>query len=337
MFSKGRCLIIGEVAQAHEGSLGMAHAYIDAAAKMGADAIKFQTHYAEHESSSAEPFRVRFSPQDETRYDYWKRLEFTPEQWRGLAEHCRERGMLFLSSPFSRYAVDVLEQCGVPAWKVASGELPNLPLLDYLCATGKPIILSSGMSGWGELDRAVERVKLSGNELCIMQCTTCYPCPPERVGLNVMQEMRTRYGAFVGLSDHSGTMWPAIAGAMLGMDVYEGHVTFHRKAFGPDAPASLTLEDLAKTVEGIRFTETMREQPVDKDTSSEAYADLRNIFNQGLVAARDLPKGCVLGPNNIATRKPLRGIPASQYDTVLGRRLRVALAAGTPIEEAHLS
>src|SRR5690349_7743027 len=107
MFSNERCLIVAEVAQAHDGSLGMAHAYVDAAASAGADAVKFQTHYADHESSPDEPFRVKFSPQDATRYDYWKRLEFTPEQWQELATHCRKSGLLFLSSPFSTYAVEV--------------------------------------------------------------------------------------------------------------------------------------------------------------------------------------------------------------------------------------
>ena len=127
MFSRGRCLIVGEIAQAHDGSLGLAHAYIDAIARAGADAVKFQTHYADHESSADEPFRVKFSPQDATRYDYWKRLEFTPEQWIGLADHCRKKGLLFLSSPFSGYAIELLERCGVPAWKVASGELYQSP------------------------------------------------------------------------------------------------------------------------------------------------------------------------------------------------------------------
>ena len=336
MLSETRCLIVAEVAQAHDGSLGAAHAYIDAAASAGADAVKFQTHYADHESSSDEPFRVKFSRQDATRFDYWKRLEFTPEQWLGLAEHCREAGVLFLSSPFSDYAVDVLERCGVPAWKVASGELSNLPLLDRLCATGKPIILSSGMSGWAELDIAVERIRRSGNEFCVLQCTTAYPCPPERIGLNVMQEMRKRYDCYAGLSDHSGTMWPALAGATLGMDFYEVHITFHRGAFGPDVPASLTVEEFAKTVEGIRFIETMRANPVDKETTAEAYDDLRNMFSQGLVAARDLPAGALLDRASLSTRKPLRGIPASQYDAVLGRTLRVAVAAGAPIEKSDL-
>jgi N,N'-diacetyllegionaminate synthase len=337
MFSTERCLIIAEVAQGHDGSLGTAHAYIDAIASAGADAVKFQTHYADYESSLDEPFRVKFSPQDAGRYDYWKRLEFTPAQWNGLADHCRERGVLFLSSPFSEYAVEVLEHCRVPAWKVASGELGNVPLLDRMCATGKPIILSSGMSGWAEVDRAIERVRRSCNLLCVLQCTTAYPCSPEQVGLNVMQQMRERYGTFVGLSDHSGTIWPCIAGAMLGMDVYEVHVAFHRSMFGPDVPASLTLEELAKAVEGIRFTERVRANPVDKEASAARYQDLRSVFNQGLVAAQDLAAGSLLEPESLSTRKPLRGIPASQYEAVLGRRLRVALAAGTPIEETHLS
>ena len=336
MLSQRHCLIIGEVAQAHDGSLGMAHAYIDAIAQAGADAAKFQTHFADFESSSDEPFRVKFSPQDATRYDYWKRLEFTPEQWIDLAEHCRQRGLLFLSSPFSAYAVDVLERCRVPAWKVASGELSNLPLLDRLCATGKPIILSSGMSGWQELDTAVERVRASGNTLCVMQCTTAYPCPPKRVGLNVMQEMRARYDSLVGLSDHSGALWPAIAAATLGANAIEVHVTFDRAMFGPDVPASLTPEELAMAVSGIRFVETMLANPVDKDATSVSYDGLRNMFSQGLVAAHDLAAGNLIGPESLSTRKPLRGIPASHYDAVLGRRLRVAVPEGTPLEEAHL-
>lgn len=314
----------------------MAHAYIDAVARTGADAIKFQTHYADYESSADEPFRIKFSPQDATRYDYWKRLEFEPEQWAELAAHARARDLLFLSSPFSAYAVEVLEPCNVPAWKVASGELSNLPLLDRLCATGKPIILSSGMSGWQELDSAVERVRRYGNVMCVMQCTTAYPCPPERVGLNVMQEMRERYGSFVGLSDHSGTPWPAIAATVQGANVVEAHVTFDRAMFGPDVPASLTIQEMTSMVSGIRFVEAMRANPVDKAATAATYDTLRVMFSQGLVAAHDLPAGSLIGPDSLSTRKPLRGIPASQYDAVLGRTLRVAVPAGTPLEEAHL-
>src|SRR5690349_13400803 len=135
----GRCLIIGEVALTHDGSLGLAHAFVDAIANAGADAVKFQTHIAAAESTPAEPFRVKFSYQDATRYDYWKRMEFTEEQWRGLAQHCRERGVLFISSPFSLDAVDLLERVGQPVWKIASGETGNVQLLDRVLDTGAPV------------------------------------------------------------------------------------------------------------------------------------------------------------------------------------------------------
>ncbi len=133
-----------------------------------------------------------------------------------------------------------------------------------------------------------------------------------------MQEMRERYGSFVGLSDHSGTLWPAIAAAMLGANIYETHVTFDRAMFGPDVPASLTLEELAMAVSGIRFVEKMLANPVDKDATAASYVDLRSMFSQGFVAAHDLPAGSLIGPDSLSTRKPLRGIPASQYDAVLG-------------------
>ena len=140
------CTLIAEIAQAHDGSLGTAHAMVDAAAEAGADAVKFQTHIADAESSPAEPWRKRFSPQDETRYDYWKRMEFSESQWLALREHAVEKGLLFLSSPFSMEAVALLERVGVAGWKVASGEVTNYLMLDAMCATRKPIILSSGYS-----------------------------------------------------------------------------------------------------------------------------------------------------------------------------------------------
>ena len=211
----GRCLIIGEVGLAHDGSLGFAHAFVDEVARAGADAVKFQTHIAEAESTPAEPFRVAFSRKDATRYEYWKRLEFSEAEWRGLADHARDQGLLFLSSPFSREAVQMLTRVGMPMWKVGSGEVGNGPLLDAMAATGRPILLSSGMSDLAELDGSVERVRAAGVPLAVLQCTTAYPCPPERIGLNLLQVFRERYGCYVGLSDHSGTIYPSLAAAAL--------------------------------------------------------------------------------------------------------------------------
>src|SRR5262245_27170149 len=155
------CLIIAEVAQAHDGSLGMAHAYIDAIANTGADAVKFQTHIAAAESTPREAWRVKFRQQDATRYDYWKRMEFTEPQCCGLKKHAEEKGLQFLSSPFSIEAVELLIRVGVGAWKVASGEVTNAPMLERIVATRLPIILSTGMSSLSEIDTAVEQIKAS--------------------------------------------------------------------------------------------------------------------------------------------------------------------------------
>lgn len=325
--SRTRCLIVGEVGIAHDGSLGTAHAFVDAIAAAGADAVKFQTHIAAAESTPSEPFRIPFSRQDASRYDFWRRLEFTEEQWRGLSEHAREKGLLFLSSPFSLEAADLLARLDMRMWKVASGEIGNTALLDRLIATRRPILLSSGMSDMRELDAAAARVRASGVPLAVLQCTTAYPCPPERVGLNLMDEYRARYGCFVGLSDHSGTIYPALAGAALGMDVVEVHVTLSRDMFGPDVKASVTPAELRQLVDGVRFVETMRANPVDKDAAARQMTPLRNIFTKSVVARRDLPAGAVLAESDLAAKKPGTGIPGARLTEVVGRRLRRAVSA----------
>ncbi len=263
MFTEG-CLIVAEVGQAHEGSLGMARSYIDAAAGAGADAVKFQTHLADAESTPKEPWRIRFSTQDETRYDYWKRMEFTEPQWNELRTHAHEKSLRFISSPFSVEAVDLLARIDVDVYKVASGELTNVPLLEAIASQSKPTILSSGMSPWEEIDRAFEILTGSGAPVAVLQCTSEYPCPPELVGLNVIEELRSRYSAPVGLSDHSGTIFPGLAAATLGIQVLEIHVTMSRQMFGPDVPASVTIDEFETLVEGIRFIERAMANPVDK-------------------------------------------------------------------------
>jgi N-acetylneuraminate synthase len=331
-----RCLVIGEVAQAHDGSLGAAHAFIDAVAAAGADAVKFQTHIAAAESTPGEPWRVRFSRQDATRYDYWKRMEFTEEQWHGLKAHADERGLFFLSSPFSTEAVELLTRVGVAAWKVASGEVGNAPMFDRMAATGLAMLVSTGMSGLDEIDEAVGRVQARGLPLAVLQCTTAYPCPPEKIGLNLVPLFRERYGCAVGLSDHSGTIYPGLAAATLGADVLEVHVTLSREAFGPDVPASLTTPELRQLVEGIRFIETMNAHPVDKDAMAREMAPLRGLFTKSVVARADLAAGTVLGQEHLAAKKPGTGIPASRTAELIGRRLKRPLRRDSLLSEDDL-
>ena len=329
-------LIIAEVAQAHDGSVNFAHAFIDSAAAAGADAIKFQTHIAAAESSPAEQWRVQFSKQDATRYDYWKRMEFTKEQWRGLKEHAESKDLIFLSSPFSLEAIELLSDIGMRAWKVASGEVRNEVLLERLLQSKLPILLSSGMSSWAELAATVARIKTAGIPFLLMQCTSAYPCPPERVGLNILREMEDRFGCEVGLSDHSGTIWPALAAVTVGAKAVEVHVTWDKTMFGPDTIASVTFAELKQMIEGIRLTEKMLSNPVDKEAEAAGMERMRKMFGQSLVAASDLTAGTILRAEHIATRKPLAGIPASEFSSVLGAKLRRNLSLGEFLQSADI-
>jgi N,N'-diacetyllegionaminate synthase len=324
----GRCLVIGEVAQAHDGSLGIAHAFIDAIAAAGADAVKFQTHIAAAESTPEEPWRVPFSPQDTSRYAYWRRMEFTEAEWQGLKQHADQRGLLFLSSPFSLEAVSLLERVGVAAWKIASGELSNPALLDATLASGLPVLLSTGLSDLREIDAAVERVRRRGTLFAVLQCTSAYPCPPERVGLNLLAILRERYGCPVGLSDHSGTIFPSLAAATLGAAVVEVHVTLSREMFGPDVPASVTTAELRQLVDGVRFIERMLAHPVDKNALAEELVPLRRMFTKSVVARTDLAAGTVLSAADLTVKKPGTGIPAGRLPELIGARLLRHLQAG---------
>jgi N,N'-diacetyllegionaminate synthase len=331
-----RCLVIGEVAQAHDGSLGMAHAFIDAIADAGADGVKFQTHIAAAESTPSEPFRVRFSKQDATRLDYWRRMEFTEEQWQELEQHASERDLLFLSSPFSIEAVEMLERVGMPAWKIASGEVANAPMFERIARTQRPVLLSTGMSPWQEIDQAVARVRAADLPLLVFQCTSAYPCPPQKVGLNVLDALKSRYDCPVGLSDHSGNIYPGLAAAMIGVDMIEVHVTLSREMFGPDVPASVTTGELRQLVEGVRFIERMRSNPVDKDALAREMAPLRQTFFKSVVAAVDLPQGTILEPQHLAVKKPGTGIPADNLESLLGRRVRRSISKDELLGEDDL-
>jgi N-acetylneuraminate synthase len=327
--------VIGEVGLAHDGSLGLAHALLDAIADAGADAVKFQTHIAAAESTPAEPFRVAFSAQDATRYAYWERTAFDEDGWHTLAAHAAERGILFLSSPFSNEAVELLERVGVPGWKIGSGELANPQLLDRVAATGLPVLLSSGMSPLSELDAAAERLR-GRAPFAVLQCTTAYPTGPEQVGLNMIGELADRYGCPVGLSDHSGTIYPALAAVVLGASVVEVHVTLSGRMFGPDVAASVDIEDLRRLVDGIRFLERALASPVDKDAVAATLQPLRELFTKSVVARSDLVAGTVLAPEHLALRKPGTGLGPERLEGLVGRRLRRAVGANSQLAETDL-
>lgn len=316
------CFIIAEVAQAHDGSLGILHSFIDALADTGIDAVKFQIHIPEAESSIHEPFRVRFSYEDDTRYDYWKRMSFTEEQWIQVKNHCDRLGLEFMASPFSQAAVDLLERLDVQRYKIGSGEVTNFLMLEKIARTQKPIILSSGMSSYEELDEAIAFLRNYQSDISVLQCTTQYPTPPDFIGLNVISELKNRYpDVKVGLSEHTGKIYTGIAAAVLDIDLLEFHVTFDRRMFGPDASSSLTIDETRTLVEGIRFIEQAIGNPINK-TDNSRYTELKGIFEKSLAVNKDLPTGHIIQVEDLETKKPAgKGISARKFKSVLGKKL----------------
>ena len=313
-------LIIAEIAQAHDGSLGMVHAYIDAVSKTGCNAIKFQTHIAEAESSIFEPFRVKFSD-DKTRFDYWKRMEFTLEQWKEIKQHCDEVGLEFMSSPFSNAAVDLLEEVGIKRYKVGSGEVNNFVLLEKIAQTKKPVIISSGMSSFKELDKTVEFLKNRNTEFSILQCTTSYPTKPNQFGLNVIQELKDRYSVPIGFSDHSSSIEACIAATTLGAVILEFHVTTTKGTGLPDAKSSLTIEETTQLVSAVKNIKEALNSPIDKNNNAQ-FSELKQIFEKSLAINKDLEKGHTITFSDLETKKPKGyGILASEYEKIIGKKV----------------
>lgn len=313
--------IIAEIGQAHEGSLGILHSYINALSHTGVNAVKFQMHIAEAESSEHEPFRVKFSLEDKTRFDYWKRMGFSLEHWKGIKQHCDDAGVDFICSPFSNLAVDWLEEIGVQQYKIGSGEVNNFLILEKIAQTGKPIILSSGMSSYEELDETAAFLKERNVDFSILQCTTAYPTQPDQYGLNVIQELKQRYHVPVGFSDHSARIETCVAASVLGAEILEFHVVFDRQLFGPDSKSSLTISETKELVAAVRNIKTALENPIDKN-SIENFTALKQIFEKSLAINKDLPKNHILTFDDLEAKKPKGyGIDASKFRAVIGKKL----------------
>jgi len=322
--------VIAEAGMNHDGSLGNAIRLAEVAAECGADAVKFQLHDSAAESTREAPAPPYFT--HESRWDYFQRTAFTDEQWRTLKEACDRAEIEFLCAPFSLEALARLEALGVERYKIGSGEVTNLELVRAAGATGKPVLLSSGMSSWEELDAAVDA---AGDRVTVLQCTSAYPTPPERVGLNMLAELRERYRKPVGLSDHTLGPHAAFAAVALGAEVIEKHFTLSRDLYGPDAALALEPYELGELVDGIREIELMLISPVDKN-DLEPFAEMKRVFEKSVVSTRAIPPGAVIEREMVAAKKPGTGIPAKRLLEVVGRRARTAIAADTVLTEGDL-
>jgi N-acetylneuraminate synthase len=323
--------IIAEAGMNHDGSLGNAIRMAEVAAECGADAVKFQLHDAPAETTRDAPSPPYFK--HETRWEYFQRTAFGDDQWGTLKEACDSAGIEFLCSVFSLDALWRLEHLGVRRHKIPSGEVTNLELIRAGAATAKPVLLSSGMSSWAELDAAVEA---AGDNVTVLQCTSAYPTPPERVGLNLLGELRERYGKPVGFSDHSVGPNACLAAVALGATVIEKHFTLSKQLYGPDAALALEPYELEELCDGVREIETMLHTPVDKD-DVEPFAEMKEVFEKSVVTTRAIPAGVVIEREMLAAKKPGTGIPAWMMPEVIGRKARVDIEADTVLTEDVLA
>ena len=252
-FNKNNPLIIAEIGQAHEGSEGLVHSMIDALCEVECDAIKFQIHLADLESSLEDQFRINFSYEDESRYDYWKRIEFTELQWTRIINHCKSKNIIVGASVFSIEALEIAIKNKVDFLKIGSGDLLFDDLINSVSYQELPVIISSGMANWNELyDISSKFISHKKKDIfSILHCTTQYPTEPEKIGFNNVKAIEEKLEVVAGLSDHSGNYLTALYALARGCAILEVHVNFDRKMFGPDSTSSLTINELREVIKVV--------------------------------------------------------------------------------------
>lgn len=318
-FDFSKRLIIAELGMTHDGSFGQAKSMMVAASECGVDAVKFQLHISSAETVRNAPQPPYFN--SEPRYEYFERTAFSVEQWMALRQYAHELGVYFIVSPFSIEAIKILEDIEVDAIKVPSGEITNIPYLEYLAKSKLPVIISSGMSSIRELDECIQIFRDNGKKYALMQCTSEYPCEPEHVGLNILDLFKNSYPeASLGFSDHSSGVWASISAFLKGANIIEKHFTLSKRMYGPDAAMSMDYDEMKLLCESIKSLEIAINSPVDK-SKTDCYESMKRVFQKSIVASCTITSGTVITENMLAYKKPGDGLETKYYKQLIGRRI----------------
>lgn len=317
--------IIAEAGVNHNGNEAIAHKLVDAAAEAGADAVKFQTFRASELVSASAPkalYQQRTTDVAESQLSMIRRLELNETAHRSLMEHCSQRGIRFLSSPFDLHSIDFLHSLGLETFKIPSGEITNIPYLRRIGNCGVPVILSTGMSVLGEIEKALEVLEHVGTpreRITLLHCTTEYPAPVGEINLRAMETLLRAFPgiAGVGYSDHTQGIHIPVAAAAMGACVIEKHFSLDRNMEGPDHKASLEPDELASMVRAIRDVERARGDGIKRPTDSE-LSNIR-VARKSLVAARPIQKGEVFSEENLTVKRPGTGVSPLLWDDYIGR------------------
>lgn len=333
------CFIIAEAGVNHNGSLKIAFELVDVAARAGANAVKFQTFKAEKVISpyaAKAEYQMVTTDSNESQLDMARGLELSFDAFREVFAYCTEKAIQFISTPFDKDSADFLDECGVSVFKIASGEITNLPFLEYVGKKGKPMIVSTGMSYLGEVETAVRTIEGTGNnQFVLLHCVSNYPADPSDVNLRAMNTLAAAFNVPVGYSDHTMGIEVPIAAAALGACVIEKHFTLDRCLPGPDHRASLDARELSGLVQSIRIVEMSMGSGRKRPVPSES--DVLAVARRSLVAAKDIMPGTRLREGLVAIKRPGTGLPSIMLEHILGKRAKVKIAAGTIIDFGMLS
>jgi len=321
------CFIIAEIGVNHNGDVKLAKRLIDKAVAAGADAVKFQTFRADALTTKTAPkakYQQKTTGGKETQNQMLKKLELSAAAFKKLADYAKKKNIMFLSSPFDIESVDILEKIGIPAYKIASGEITNLPLLKYVARQEKQIILSTGMATLKEIETALKTIRKEGvNDIILLQCVTSYPARPEDINLRAIKTLRKRFKLPVGFSDHSvGTAIPAAAAA-LGACLVEKHFTLSKDLVGPDHKASLEPDELKAMVRNIREVERALGNGAKAPTKGEE--EVKKIARKSIVARVDIPKGAAITEALLACKRPGHGLAPSHFERLIGKTAKVQI------------
>jgi N-acetylneuraminate synthase len=332
--------VIAEAGVNHDGDLARALALCDAARAAGADAVKFQTFRAEDLVVPGAPTAAYQQRQTgaQDQFAMLRALELTREQHERIRDHCAAIGIEFFSTPFSLAAVDLLVALGVRRIKLPSGELTHRALVEHACATGLPVLMSTGMATLAEVEEALQWARAARGSLAgvtVLHCTSAYPAPDDALNLRAIATLRDALGLPVGYSDHSTGIDAALAAVSLGATVIEKHITLDCTLPGPDHAASLESQAFAAMVRGIRRVSAMLGDGVKAPRPEER--DAARVARRSIVAAVDIPAGATVQASMLACRRPATGIAPREWERVLGSAARSAITAGTVLQWEHLA
>lgn len=313
-------LIIGEIGQAHNGSIEKAFNFIDEIKENGGDAAKFQLHLASEESTLDEPFRIKIK-KFKNRYSYWESVEFSTEEWFKISTYCKKKKIIFLSSVFSRKGVDILTKVKTSAWKVASGEFRSDELIQDMMETKLPILFSTGMMNFNEIKNLHSKLNKNLIDHAIFQCTSNYPVKLKNTGINVISELRKKFNCQIGYSDHSGLLSPSLMALTLRANLIEVHLKLNKNDKGPDASSSLDFKEFKNLCRMRDEIFLVNKNPVNKNIIKNDIHVMRKLFGKSISLKKDLKKGCIIKIDNLTMKKPGFGFKESQMKNIVGRKV----------------